>query len=82
MFMGLSLSVYPDFGFMLGNSPGGVGFESAPFKLPLEYVDILGGVDAEPFLEFKKLFHEGFLAARKHSDRIISKLEAGYSELI
>ncbi|ELU45041.1 atypical/PIKK/PI4K protein kinase [Rhizoctonia solani AG-1 IA] len=52
------------FGFMLGNSPGGVGFESAPFKLPLEYVDVLGGVDSEPFLEFKKLFHEGFLAAR------------------
>lgn len=62
-----------DFGFMLGNSPGGVGFESAPFKLPLEYVDVLGGVEAEPFLEFKRLFHEGFLAARKHSDRIISE---------
>lgn len=58
---------------MLGNSPGGVGFESAPFKLPLEYVDILGGVESESFLEFKRLFHEGFLAARKHSDRIISK---------
>ncbi|CEL51583.1 phosphatidylinositol 4-kinase [Rhizoctonia solani AG-1 IB] len=67
--------VHIDFGFMLGNSPGGVGFESAPFKLPLEYVDILGGVDAEPFLEFKKLFHEGFLAARKHSDRIITLVD-------
>ncbi|KAJ1309526.1 hypothetical protein OPQ81_006299 [Rhizoctonia solani] len=67
--------VHIDFGFMLGNSPGGVGFESAPFKLPLEYVDVLGGVDAEPFLEFKKLFHEGFLAARKHSDRIITLVD-------
>ncbi|CAE6433777.1 unnamed protein product [Rhizoctonia solani] len=67
--------VHIDFGFMLGNSPGGVGFESAPFKLPLEYVDVLGGVDAEPFLEFKRLFHEGFLAARKHSDRIITLVD-------
>ncbi|KAG8716197.1 Phosphatidylinositol 4-kinase pik1alpha (PI4-kinase)(PtdIns-4-kinase) [Ceratobasidium sp. 423] len=67
--------VHIDFGFMLGNSPGGVGFESAPFKLPLEYVDVLGGIDAEPFLEFKRLFHEGFLAARKHSDRIITLVD-------
>ncbi|KAF8710889.1 PI3 PI4-kinase family, partial [Rhizoctonia solani] len=72
---GFVLSMHPDFGFMLGNSPGGVGFESAPFKLPLEYVDVLGGVDSEPFLEFKKLFHEGFLAARKHSDRIITLVD-------
>jgi phosphatidylinositol kinase/protein kinase (PI-3 family) len=57
---------------MLSNSPGNMGFESAPFKLPLEYVDILGGVEAESFLEFKRLFLEGFLAIRKHSDRIIS----------
>lgn len=62
-----------DFGFMLSNSPGNMGFESAPFKLPLEYVDILGGVEAEPFKEFKQLFLEGFLAVRKHSDRIISE---------
>lgn len=67
--------VHIDFGFMLGNSPGGVGFESAPFKLPLEYIDVLGGVEAEPFLEFKRLFHEGFLAVRKHSDRIITLVD-------
>ncbi|KAG8746933.1 Phosphatidylinositol 4-kinase pik1alpha (PI4-kinase)(PtdIns-4-kinase) [Ceratobasidium sp. 414] len=54
--------IHIDFGFMLSNSPGNMGFESAPFKLPLEYVDVLGGVEAEPFLEFKRLFLEGFLA--------------------
>ncbi|KAG9122978.1 Phosphatidylinositol 4-kinase pik1alpha (PI4-kinase)(PtdIns-4-kinase) [Ceratobasidium sp. 392] len=64
-----------DFGFMLSNSPGNMGFESAPFKLPLEYVDVLGGVEAEPFLEFKRLFLEGFLAVRKHSDRIITLVD-------
>lgn len=28
--------VHIDFGFMLSNSPGGVNFESAPFKLTRE----------------------------------------------
>ncbi|KAG8731550.1 Phosphatidylinositol 4-kinase pik1alpha (PI4-kinase)(PtdIns-4-kinase), partial [Ceratobasidium sp. 428] len=67
--------IHIDFGFMLSNSPGNMGFESAPFKLPLEYVDVLGGVEAEPFLEFKRLFLEGFLAVRKHSDRIITLVD-------
>jgi phosphatidylinositol 4-kinase len=64
--------IHIDFGFMLSNSPGNIGFEAAPFKLPPEYVEVLGGVDGEPFLEFKRLFREGFEAARKHCDRITS----------
>ncbi|KAG0707729.1 kinase-like protein [Suillus ampliporus] len=67
--------IHIDFGFMLSNSPGNIGFEAAPFKLPPEYVEVLGGVDAEPFLEFKRLFREGFEAARKHCDRIITLVE-------
>lgn len=59
---------------MLSNSPGNIGFEAAPFKLPLEYVEVLGGIDGGPFQEFKRLFREGFEAARKHCDRIISAL--------
>ncbi len=35
--------IHIDFGFMLGISPGGVGFEAAPFKMPQEYIDILVG---------------------------------------
>lgn len=65
--------IHIDFGFMLSNSPGNIGFEAAPFKLPPEYVEVLGGVDGESFLEFKRLFREGFEAARKHCDRIISQ---------
>ncbi|KAF8522290.1 kinase-like protein [Hysterangium stoloniferum] len=61
-----------DFGFMLSNSPGNIGFEAAPFKLPSEYVEVLGGIDGEPFQEFKRLFREGFEATRKHCDRIIT----------
>ncbi|TCD71888.1 Phosphatidylinositol 4-kinase pik1alpha (PI4-kinase)(PtdIns-4-kinase) [Steccherinum ochraceum] len=67
--------VHIDFGFMLSNSPGNIGFEAAPFKLPAEYIEVMGGVDAEPFREFKKLFREGFDAARKHCDRIVTLVE-------
>ncbi|KIJ69371.1 hypothetical protein HYDPIDRAFT_164930 [Hydnomerulius pinastri MD-312] len=67
--------IHIDFGFMLSNSPGNIGFEAAPFKLPPEYVEVLGGVNGEPFLEFKRLFREGFEAARKHCDRIIILVE-------
>ncbi|KZT59008.1 kinase-like protein [Calocera cornea HHB12733] len=68
--------IHIDFGFMLSNSPGGnMGFEAAPFKLPMEYVDILGGIDSKAFAEFKMLFKEGFEAARKHCDRILTVVE-------
>src|ERR1700691_2167087 len=65
--------IHIDFGFMLSNSPGNIGFEAAPFKLSPEYIEVLGGVDAEPFMVFKQLFREGFEAARKHCDRLISE---------
>lgn len=31
--------IHIDFGFMLSNSPGGVNFESAPFKLTRELLE-------------------------------------------
>lgn len=64
--------IHIDFGFMLANTPGNIRFEAAPFKLPAEYIEVLGGVDGAPFFEFRKMFREGFEAARKHCDRIIS----------
>ncbi|KAI0341619.1 kinase-like protein [Trametopsis cervina] len=67
--------IHIDFGFMLSNSPGNIGFEAAPFKLPLEYIEVLGGIDSEPYKEFRRLFKEGFDAARKHCDRIITLVE-------
>ncbi|KAA1471153.1 kinase-like protein [Dentipellis sp. KUC8613] len=67
--------IHIDFGFMLSNSPGNIGFEASPFKLPLEYVEVLGGVNGEPLREFRRLFREGFEAARKHCDRIITMVE-------
>lgn len=68
--------IHIDFGFMLSNSPGGnMGFEAAPFKMPLEYVEIMGGLDSPGYAYFRKLFKEGFEAARKHSDSLIAIVE-------
>lgn len=60
---------------MLSNSPGSVGFEMAPFKLPQEYVDILGGVHGEKFAEYKAMMKAAFLAVRKNSENIILLVE-------
>ncbi|TFK29951.1 kinase-like protein [Coprinopsis marcescibilis] len=67
--------IHIDFGFILSNTPGNIRFEAAPFKFPLEYLEILGGIDSPAYLEFKRLFREGFEAARKHCDRIITLVE-------
>jgi phosphatidylinositol kinase/protein kinase (PI-3 family) len=64
-----------DFGFMLMNSPGSVGFELAPFKMPQEYIDVLGGLYSEKFADFRELMKLGFLALRKHADSLTSLVE-------
>jgi len=64
-----------DFGFMLSNSPGNIGFEAAPFKLTREYVDVMGGPRSKGFQKFKSLMVKGFLALREHSEKIISFVE-------
>jgi phosphatidylinositol kinase/protein kinase (PI-3 family) len=53
--------IHIDFGFMLQNSPGQIGFESAPFKLTQEYVDLMEGIDSDKFELFKSLFNAGLI---------------------
>lgn len=64
-----------DFGFMLSNSPGSVGFESAPFKLTYEYAEVLGGIDSDIYKKFVRLTKESFKAVRKYADQIVSMCE-------
>ena len=52
--------IHIDFGFMLSNSPGSVGFEAAPFKLTHEYVDVLGGLGSQDYEDYKKLCKQAF----------------------
>lgn len=67
--------VHIDFGFMLSNSPGSVGFEAAPFKLTYEYVELLGGLEGEPYKKFILLLKDSFKALRKCADQIVSMCE-------
>ena len=60
---------------MIQNSPGGIAFEGAPFKLTQEYVDIMDGVDSEMFQYFKSLLIKGFFEIRKHLDDIMVLIE-------
>ncbi|RKO87446.1 kinase-like domain-containing protein, partial [Blyttiomyces helicus] len=67
--------IHIDFGFMLSNSPGSVGFELAPFKLPQEYVDILGGIGSTKFDEFLALMKQAFLVLRKKCEGLLGMVE-------
>ena len=38
--------IHIDFGFIFTISPGNISFESAPFKLTKDYVNLIGGEDS------------------------------------
>lgn len=67
--------IHIDFGFILSNSPGSVGFEAAPFKLSLEYVDVLGGIDSYHFKLFTQLCKNAFLSLRKSCNNLIDLVD-------
>ena len=67
--------IHIDFGFMLSNSPGSMGFEAAPFKLTQEYIDVLGGVGSPGYDDFKTLCKQAFQALRKHAEKIVMLVE-------
>uniref|UniRef100_A0ABD2X175 Phosphatidylinositol 4-kinase beta n=1 Tax=Trichogramma kaykai TaxID=54128 RepID=A0ABD2X175_9HYME len=67
--------IHIDFGFILSTSPRNLGFETSPFKLTPEFVEVMGGKNSEMFDEFKSLMLKGFIAARKHLDKIVNLVE-------
>eukprot|EP01125_Pyxidicula_operculata_P009787 TRINITY_DN3215_c0_g1_i3.p1 TRINITY_DN3215_c0_g1~~TRINITY_DN3215_c0_g1_i3.p1 ORF type:complete len:246 (+),score=30.81 TRINITY_DN3215_c0_g1_i3:821-1558(+) len=77
--------IHIDYGFMLSSSPGNLQFESAPFKLPMEFVDVMGGKDSDKFAYFRTLMQSGFVAVRKHYKKILTlvqlMLHAGNSQM-
>ena len=58
--------IHIDFGFILGISPGKINFETAPFKLTKEYIEILDGENSSLYYYFKTLLIRGFLCLKKH----------------
>lgn len=64
--------IHIDFGFMIQNSPGGVNFETAPFKLTQEYLDLMDGPESDKFEFFKSLMVRGFIEIRRNLDDLLS----------
>ena len=56
-------------------SPGGLNFESSPFKLTEEYVDLMEGKNSPDYNYFRHLFCEGMLALRRRLDDLCLMLE-------
>ncbi|KAF2150589.1 hypothetical protein K461DRAFT_322998 [Myriangium duriaei CBS 260.36] len=67
--------IHIDFGFMLSNSPGSMGFEAAPFKLTQEYIDVLGGPEGTAHKLFVARMKEAFQALRRDAERIVMLVE-------
>ena len=72
--------IHIDFGFMFSNSPGNLNFESAPFKLTQDYIDIMGGTDSQMFEYFKSLLTKAFFTVRKHLPDIILMIEIMFKD--
>ncbi|KAG8343522.1 putative Phosphatidylinositol 3 and 4 kinase [Trypanosoma vivax] len=61
-----------DFGFMLVTSPGGLKFESAPFKLSQELLEVMDGACSASFDYFKVLLFQGMMAVRHRAEEILA----------
>lgn len=67
--------IHIDFGFFLSSSPGGWNFESAPFKLSQELIDVMGGLNSHAFSYYKVLVFLGAQAVRKHAEDILPLIQ-------
>jgi len=68
--------IFIDFGFAMGMAPGHeFSFEWPPFKLTQDYLDVMGGQKSKCFTEFKRLFVDGFMAARENSQIAVGLVE-------
>ena len=63
--------IHIDFGFFFLSSPGkNSGFESAPFKLTRDFIELMGGVNSHTFNKFRELCCKTFLELRKNCFQI------------
>lgn len=67
--------IHIDFGFVLGINPGNINFESVPFKLTQEYIDILGGVNSEIYEYYVLLIMKGMMELRKYVDNFVAIIQ-------
>lgn len=66
-----------DFGYLLART---IKFERAPFKLTDEFIEVLGGDESKYFKTYANLCVNGFLAARKHYEKILILVQMSAGE--
>lgn len=66
-----------DFGYLLSRT---IKFEKAPFKLTDEFIEVMGGDASKSFKEYCDLCVRGYIAARKHYEKILLLVEMTVSE--
>lgn len=65
-----------DFGFYFLSSPGkNSGFESAPFKLTRDFVNLMDGPDSRTFQKYRELCYKTFIELRRHCYQMILLVE-------
>jgi phosphatidylinositol kinase/protein kinase (PI-3 family) len=60
---------------MLSATPKNLGFESSPFKITQEFVDVMDGLQSDMYKYYKILILRGLFAARKHMDKLMPIVE-------
>ncbi|CAO3637256.1 unnamed protein product [Cunninghamella echinulata] len=64
--------IHIDFGFIFDIAPGGITFESSPFKLTTEMIQVMGGGSQEQaFKQFSELMVKSYLACRPYTEYIL-----------
>jgi len=61
-----------DFGYLFSRT---IKFEKAPFKLTEEYIEVMGGDKSKHFQDYCRLCVQGFIALRKHYEKILLLVE-------
>lgn len=71
--------VHIDFGFFISTSPGGLNWESAPFKLTRDYTEVLGPREGGAFSIFRSALVKAFLAARQNIEAIMQVVDTAFA---
>ena len=61
--------VHIDFGFILCSRV--LNFETAPFKITSDIINLLGGLEGEAFKRFRNKMIEGFQAIHEDNEKIL-----------
>lgn len=74
--------IHIDFGFMLSNSPGGVNFEAAPFKLTRELLEVMDSNSEGKASELFDYYKVIILALSLHKPKTKVRLSRTCSRLV